>query len=381
MEGCPTLSRAEKLILRASESKVLFEDRFVDSPGHNEVVTIGDVPNGRDGEVEDLGEMMEAHSIDQHNVDAGEAGLVSVGGGSYIAPSAMSSASNADWSPEESSNASRSKGSIASRLRKSSRVSLRDSESSRNTSPATQVFQQSQTTPPHQLQQNALGIGRPRAPSTRGGMGQIPGGVSQLRSVNKRDTHFFDTSANFKGLNIPIRIPLSTFEEEVGDVSDVAGMFRTGWLMLALSLVLSHQPRQDIQSFEFDTISRSLPSSPAHEWSLHTSYHLAHECFAHSEADHLPRAWSAGWQGSQSRPCYLRSHRTSASWIHRASIPILQPRWAGYAGRNAWFHCWCHESSIRRITNAVGRALQYGDWKNHGIQGDRQGGDAIHAFQ
>lgn len=50
-------------------------------------------------------------------------------------------------------------------------------------------------------------------------MGQIPGGVSQLRSVNKRDTHFFDTSANFKGLNIPIRIPLSTFEEEVGDYS------------------------------------------------------------------------------------------------------------------------------------------------------------------
>lgn len=34
-----------------------------------------------------------------------------------------------------------------------------------------------------------------------------------------RDTHFFETHVSYNGHNLPIRVPLSTFPEEVGDVS------------------------------------------------------------------------------------------------------------------------------------------------------------------
>lgn len=34
-----------------------------------------------------------------------------------------------------------------------------------------------------------------------------------------RDTHFFETEAKFRKITVPIRIPMTVFEEEVGDVS------------------------------------------------------------------------------------------------------------------------------------------------------------------
>lgn len=42
-------------------------------------------------------------------------------------------------------------------------------------------------------------------------------GAHNLRSVH--DTHFFQTSIAYKGYVLPIKVPLSTFEGEVGDVS------------------------------------------------------------------------------------------------------------------------------------------------------------------
>jgi hypothetical protein len=35
-----------------------------------------------------------------------------------------------------------------------------------------------------------------------------------------KDTHFFPTTIAYKGHQLPIRVPLSTFPEEVGDVWD-----------------------------------------------------------------------------------------------------------------------------------------------------------------
>jgi hypothetical protein len=36
--------------------------------------------------------------------------------------------------------------------------------------------------------------------------------------ANVRDTHFFETSIAYKGFTLPIKLPLSTFSEEIGDV-------------------------------------------------------------------------------------------------------------------------------------------------------------------
>lgn len=40
-----------------------------------------------------------------------------------------------------------------------------------------------------------------------------------LRSGLSKDTHFFQTTIAYKGHQLPIKLPLSTFPEEVGDVS------------------------------------------------------------------------------------------------------------------------------------------------------------------
>lgn len=42
---------------------------------------------------------------------------------------------------------------------------------------------------------------------------------SQFRTGMVKDTHFFQTTIAYKGHQIPIKLPLSTFPEEVGDVS------------------------------------------------------------------------------------------------------------------------------------------------------------------
>ena len=41
---------------------------------------------------------------------------------------------------------------------------------------------------------------------------------SLSRTKGLRDTHYYDTSVLYNGLNLPIRLPLATFPHEVGDV-------------------------------------------------------------------------------------------------------------------------------------------------------------------
>jgi hypothetical protein len=38
------------------------------------------------------------------------------------------------------------------------------------------------------------------------------------RKLLPRDTHFFETEAKFKRITVPIRIPMTVFDEDVGDV-------------------------------------------------------------------------------------------------------------------------------------------------------------------
>jgi hypothetical protein len=49
---------------------------------------------------------------------------------------------------------------------------------------------------------------------------QQPGQMQRSLSRTKglRDTHYFDTSVLYNGFNLPIRLPLATFPNEVGDV-------------------------------------------------------------------------------------------------------------------------------------------------------------------
>ncbi len=46
-----------------------------------------------------------------------------------------------------------------------------------------------------------------------------PTPMADLRAISPKDTHFYSTTIAYKGHKIPIKMPLSTFPEEVGDVS------------------------------------------------------------------------------------------------------------------------------------------------------------------
>jgi hypothetical protein len=112
------------------------------------------------------------------------------------------------------------------RMRKTSRTSLlgdKDKESgsepssrpgssqahapTQSISPSTN---HSQIASQSQAQQRGLGIGRPDGDN---------GSTAKRMGNGPKDTHFFDTVAEYSGLSIPIRVPLSIFPEEVGDVS------------------------------------------------------------------------------------------------------------------------------------------------------------------
>jgi hypothetical protein len=181
LTGCPNLSRAERIILRNSESKDLFGEKFV----------LGE-PDTRDdsGGVEDLG-------IDDEEADEVPFTASSSGGGG-VRKSLRSTFGRL------------SDGSVR-RMRKTSRTSLKAGGST--VLPSTNAPTSNSTNPPSNVtssQQKGLGLGRP---------GTAEGDLLERKKpAGPRDTHFYDTTAEYSGLSIPIRVPLSIFPEEVGDV-------------------------------------------------------------------------------------------------------------------------------------------------------------------
>ena len=104
-------------------------------------------------------------------------------------------------------------------MRKTSRSSLLGGDNSDSSTNTTSAGRYGQPGTPStiknqsQAQQRGLGLGRPEVELTG------PVGKKQMTGGPPKDTHFFDTVAEYSGLSIPIRIPLSIFPEEVGDVS------------------------------------------------------------------------------------------------------------------------------------------------------------------
>ncbi len=66
------------------------------------------------------------------------------------------------------------------------------------------------------------------------------GESSMRRKGVPKDTHFFETEARFRKITVPIRIPMTVFDEDVGDVSVDTAM--------ELTAVLHHRASADILS-------------------------------------------------------------------------------------------------------------------------------------
>lgn len=95
-----------------------------------------------------------------------------------------------------------------------------------------------------------------------------------------KDTHFFDTRITYAGIPLPIRVPLATFPDEIGDVSEHSGIFYSTMADSSVTLVLSHQPRSDFFSAQRHR-ERALSSAFAYKRSHHASHHLALQCPCH----------------------------------------------------------------------------------------------------
>ena len=124
-----------------------------------------------------------------------------------------------------------------------------------------------------------------------------------------KDTHFFPTTIAYKGHQLPIKMPLSTFPEEVGDVWDF--LCFNELIEPAdgnLILVLADSARSNV--FDTDCDRHWTTSSTfTHEWLAHTPSHSFVQCVDHGETDRVLGSQSTG--GSS---CQLRSFRL-CTWI------------------------------------------------------------------
>ncbi|WVF69207.1 hypothetical protein IAT40_003983 [Kwoniella sp. CBS 6097] len=176
--GMPRLNRYERILLRSSERKDLFEEKFgITEPlsGTKEVFDDIAIPGPGGG-----------GASDTHGSGSGE-------GQDGSRSNSASAAGSGSRSVPGSGSGHRKTISSSS----GARMVRKGSASSSQFYLATPPSREGRLTP-----------------DTGGG-----GGEGAKRKGVPRDTHFFETEARFKKITVPIRIPMTVFDEDVGDYS------------------------------------------------------------------------------------------------------------------------------------------------------------------
>lgn len=168
----PALTRDEKLIMRVSDRKDVFSEKFrtkrpsTDSTNRNTII---------------------AHSNESHGSFEGKARNRADSIRSHASASEASFGGNGTWVGEE------------------------------GTTDNTEHH-------PHPTHMGGRQSMDQSSESSHGFGGRHGSGTASLthgdpRLVSPKDTHFYSTTIVYKGHTLPIKMPLSTFPEEVGDVS------------------------------------------------------------------------------------------------------------------------------------------------------------------
>ena len=177
------------------------------------------------------------------------------------------------------------------------------------------------------------------------------GETAKRRKGLPRDTHFYETEARFKKITVPIRIPLTVFDEDVGDVSRI--LTRGG-----LIAVLHHRAGTDILTPQ--PLPGTVPPIPTYEWVCDPSGHPHPQCHARTQTSHVSRPWSPRQPSGAHGPRCLRGGirlRPGHARDHRDRLPICQPGQSRYPGRVQWLRSGCDESALRGAADDMGRAL------------------------
>jgi hypothetical protein len=110
-----------------------------------------------------------------------------------------------------------------------------------------------------------------------------------------KDTHFYHTSIAYKGHQLPIKMPLSTFPEEVGDVCCLTTSPSGGRVLLTTDLlVLAHTTYPNVL---YTYRNCHWPASPTftHQWQSHSSCYYSVQRACHRQAYHIPRLQQTRW--------------------------------------------------------------------------------------
>ena len=220
----PQLTRAEKHILRSSERRDLFEEKFravskAAGPPSASLMGPGATARDRAASVA-FGKKLGLNEDDEDDLNGDYASgsrSASAGGGPADAQvtSAVSTSPPTSFSPPKhpSSSPPRTRlQSSSSHLSLASSFVTSNNEHPSSRSPTPSMVPIQPTTPYQQRTPY-----QPQTP-TLGGFGIGPPPPGKGKKISK-DTHYFETEAWSRGIKVPIRVPLGTFDEEVGDVS------------------------------------------------------------------------------------------------------------------------------------------------------------------
>ncbi|SNX84975.1 uncharacterized protein MEPE_03684 [Melanopsichium pennsylvanicum] len=171
LSAAPSFTRAEKLVLRGSDRRDLFEERFVTPP-------------------RDEAEALPAASNDT--------GLATTNKEIETTRSSLSGIGGVEMTRRRTDSTSTFSSETRSLKKKLSAASLRPALGARRGSSANSIA--------------GIPAGQDRRPNHNSST-SLPG------STRPRDTHFFDTVLTYRSVSLPIRVPLTTFPEEVGEYS------------------------------------------------------------------------------------------------------------------------------------------------------------------
>lgn len=151
-----------------------------------------------------------------------------------------------------------------------------------------------------------------------------------------KDTHYFPATIDYNDHQLPIRLPVYTFPEEVGDVGSVRSLNCCHPSDQLSTAVLAHPARADVlQSICVDNWS-SAPAS-AHKWQPDASYHNPHQRTRYRETYNFPRASSSCRPSVELRVISMRPWlwvRDSPERLRQAGLPVREPDEQGGMGVN-----------------------------------------------
>lgn len=219
ISGAPVLTRQEKIIMRSVENKHVFAEKFKDlsHPVHLPAVSAPPKPHHRATNSQGSQSSFEDGIVVRKRERAGTTSTASLPQSAPLhrdsppSDSSFSLGGSAVWVGDESE----LEGSMASSITSSATVATASSATSAGSNTTATSRGRKST----DASSSSSSHGLPGKENNGYGVINTTSGDTHYRAGIVKDTHFFQTTIAYKGHQLPIKMPLFTFPEEVGDVS------------------------------------------------------------------------------------------------------------------------------------------------------------------